>query len=75
MVRRTHRCRSSPHGRTARFLAAHGELIRRSTSAQPQWEVLRPPGASSGELCAEDRSAASGAGAGPKPVAVHGCKV
>ena len=40
------------------FLLHTGELIRRRASREAQWDVLRPPGASSGELCAEDRTGA-----------------
>jgi ligand-binding sensor domain-containing protein/signal transduction histidine kinase len=37
------------------FLLHTGEIIRRS-NATTDWERLQPPGASSGELCAEDQT-------------------
>jgi hypothetical protein len=38
------------------FLLHTGELIRRRATTAPEWDVLRPPGASSGELCAADQA-------------------
>ena len=43
----------SSRSNTAVFLLHTGELIRRQ-SPQEQWQLLRPPGVSSGTLCVED---------------------
>ena len=50
----------SSHPTQPVFLLYTGELIRRSpgTATNAPWQVLRPPGASSGELCTEDADGA-----------------